>query len=735
MKFRLIESIEDISKEEYGTTTNWRETGWLFKDGTQLDLSGKNMGSRGGTRTIDHREILDDSTDMVKFMRDGNIRISPEIPGINLQVEPTEAQYRKLKSFIENVGYRDGYFAIDFDNEYGYNVSSREYETINVNRIIKDIEDYFKNGKLSYRSELQQFRESFDDMSNEHDNEGNQLTKAQVEFFKDSKVRDEQGRLLVCYHGSNKEFNTFDKNKIRTGTFGNGFYFTSQKYSGDSYGKYNKKYYLNIKKYLTIPVEYEDITEFVADKYFDDRNNERTISNQVATDIVKEKGFDGISTPMYNNWGNFEYYVAFEPNQIKSITNKNPSSSDNINENLLSEAKADTEKFKQWLNNSVDEFNLLKDSKLDHTELFNWFEQNRKNLKSPQNDYYYWIKKPSVQGIEELTEIASQIKDKQDYKRKEQEGADLIYQDNDWFVYYIKNYEASCKYGSNTKWCITGTKRWSNGDGRGQWDKYEKENIKMYFFIDRVNNKKYALALYPNKQFEIFNEEDLELSFIPNAPKIDSIGVNYWDRDDGKLLQYLFIENKLPKELTFSVLSDILVDCIGKGIDFVEVDITDDKEIVFEWINNAIPDMYIEHQAVENGDMSVDEYESITGEPYEDFWGGDIPTMDWDVYDKIVSNYKTKNDVCSDNNPFIKDNKYWKFIYSAIQSIEGYDSFEKLIRDGVYTEYEDYYERDFKDFLDYCKETILQLVAYNFNYIDDIAKLGVSKDYLLKGIK
>jgi hypothetical protein len=219
----------------------------LFKDGTQLDLSGKNMGSRGGRRTIDHREILDDSTDMVKFMRDGNIRISPEIPGINLQVEPTEAQYRKLKSFIENVGYRDGYFAIDFDNEYGYNVSSREYETINVNRIIKDIKDYFKNGKLSYRSELQQFRESFDDMSNEYDSEGNQLTKAQVEFFKDSKVRDNRDRLIVCYHGTNSTFDVFEKGDI-------GFHFGTLKQA--RYRKEIKngkdlnilKVYLNIKE-------------------------------------------------------------------------------------------------------------------------------------------------------------------------------------------------------------------------------------------------------------------------------------------------------------------------------------------------------------------------------------------------------------------------------------------------------------------------------------------------------
>lgn len=38
--------------------------------------------------------------------------------------------------------------------------------------------------------------------SNEQDSMGNILTPAQSTFFKNSKVRDNQGRLLVCYHGT-----------------------------------------------------------------------------------------------------------------------------------------------------------------------------------------------------------------------------------------------------------------------------------------------------------------------------------------------------------------------------------------------------------------------------------------------------------------------------------------------------------------------------------------------------
>jgi len=47
------------------------------------------------------------------------------------------------------------------------------------------------------------------------DNQGRTLTKEQQEYFKDSKVRDEKGRLLEVYHGTpNAGFTIYDKNKL-----------------------------------------------------------------------------------------------------------------------------------------------------------------------------------------------------------------------------------------------------------------------------------------------------------------------------------------------------------------------------------------------------------------------------------------------------------------------------------------------------------------------------------------
>lgn len=90
------------------------------------------------------------------------------------------------------------------------------------------------------------------------DNQGRELTKEQQEYFKDSKVRDDKGRLLEVYHGSPNEFTVFDKNKTSDyNTLGQGFYFTSSKEIADSYQggvlqnnsdkSHTKAVYLNIK--------------------------------------------------------------------------------------------------------------------------------------------------------------------------------------------------------------------------------------------------------------------------------------------------------------------------------------------------------------------------------------------------------------------------------------------------------------------------------------------------------
>ena len=76
------------------------------------------------------------------------------------------------------------------------------------------------------------------------DNLGNKLTEEQAEFFKDSKVRDENGSLQVVYHGTEGEFYTFDKSLRGTNTGAGdaklGFFFTSSELVAQDYAVYTQ---------------------------------------------------------------------------------------------------------------------------------------------------------------------------------------------------------------------------------------------------------------------------------------------------------------------------------------------------------------------------------------------------------------------------------------------------------------------------------------------------------------
>ena len=86
------------------------------------------------------------------------------------------------------------------------------------------------------------------------DSDGKQLSKEQQDYFKDSKIRDENGRLRVVYHGTNTgDFTVFNPDYIGMssgddGFFGMGFYFAYSKGEAAYYGaKRIIPAYLNLK--------------------------------------------------------------------------------------------------------------------------------------------------------------------------------------------------------------------------------------------------------------------------------------------------------------------------------------------------------------------------------------------------------------------------------------------------------------------------------------------------------
>ena len=89
-------------------------------------------------------------------------------------------------------------------------------------------------------------------------------------------------------------------------------------------------------------------------------------------------------------------------------------------------------------------------------------------------------------SFEELDSALVPINQKQ--REKELEGqAKKIYEKGDFVVIQPKTEEASCKYGSNTKWCVT-------SKGSGHFGRYTAGRQGLYFIINKAKstNKNYS---------------------------------------------------------------------------------------------------------------------------------------------------------------------------------------------------------------------------------------------------
>ena len=145
------------------------------------------------------------------------------------------------------------------------------------------------------------------------DSDGRELSEQQQEYFKDSKIRDEDGNLLVVYHGSSESFNTFDRTKTRANMDIQGNFFSPWEIDAGGYGENVRAFYLNINNPASSGVAYSALNKFKG------QNN----AGVKAREYLESQGYDGV-----NNDG--EEYIAFYSEQIKSVDNSNPTSDPDI---------------------------------------------------------------------------------------------------------------------------------------------------------------------------------------------------------------------------------------------------------------------------------------------------------------------------------------------------------------------------------------------------------------------
>ena len=243
----------------FGRTYKWSETGYVLLNGARLDFSGRHEGGPGGYRTVDHRDIIDAlgedygggdySGGMVRFMQEGNIRISPESGGINLAVMPTKAQMDALSDFISK---ERGEVILDIDDAQGNTISSTEFSRgTHADKVLQAIRDYFENGTLPQADNtpsVSQFRFSASArQASERDKQNLETVSAMLDdgsgrgvfkdavflrnprlmqkliderektqtaafrdWFADSKATNTKGEPLLVFHGAGAKFTKFD---------------------------------------------------------------------------------------------------------------------------------------------------------------------------------------------------------------------------------------------------------------------------------------------------------------------------------------------------------------------------------------------------------------------------------------------------------------------------------------------------------------------------------------------
>ena len=177
------------------------------------------------------------------------------------------------------------------------------------------------------------------------DSQGRKLTEEQQEYFRDSKVRDKDGRLLVMYHGTTKYGEITKFRKGRSGWLGPGIYLTSRKsdaqHYADAEGPGNGtlyEMYANLTNPLVVkqnnPVPEILLAAYGRDSVYKNRSAKQSNDTNIITsaDIKKleSKGYDGIQW----DFGGSTECSVFHPNQIKNVTNQNPTGDPDIRYSL-----------------------------------------------------------------------------------------------------------------------------------------------------------------------------------------------------------------------------------------------------------------------------------------------------------------------------------------------------------------------------------------------------------------
>ena len=190
-------------------------------------------------------------------------------------------------------------------------------------------------------------------------------------------------------------------------------------------------------------------------------------------------------------------------------------------------------------------------------KLFDEYMKIRDRISKDQNEFKDFSKLKKMDK-EDIQDFVSSFQSKSDKKKSDKtEGAEKLYEDEDWVVYKITTYPAAKYYGSNTTWCITG--RYKGHEERGEY--YFNDYIKgnnldggYYFYISKHDPKeKYCILQTKDKRIHsIWSAENTDmgssmLSADIDLPEVEE--VNLKRPTDNELLLDSCYVGKDPKKV------------------------------------------------------------------------------------------------------------------------------------------------------------------------------------------
>ena len=117
----------------------------------------------------------------------------------------------------------------------------------------------------------------------------------------------------------------------------------------------------------------------------------------------------------------------------------------------------------------------------EYFELFKELKKRDKIKNKDEKNIDLWGKK-TFQEFKNFVDKLTETRTKSQEKRlKKMEGAELVAQNDDYYIYRITTHDAVMAYGSGTKWCIT------QPNGK-YWQQYSARND-FYFFIAKNKSK------------------------------------------------------------------------------------------------------------------------------------------------------------------------------------------------------------------------------------------------------